>query len=72
VNKEKKTLVIKHEPYSLDLLNYEIAESFGRSNLPGNQFSGRRVRQNSAKLKQMRKRDRRLRKIGLSVVAFSS
>lgn len=67
-----KPLVTKHEPYTLDLLNYEIAESFGRASRPGNQFAGKRVRQSSAKLKQMRKRDRRLRKIALSIVVFPS
>lgn len=33
-------------------------------------YSGKRVRQNSTKLKQMSKRDRRLRKIGLSLKLF--
>lgn len=70
--KEKIPLVLKHEPYTLDLLNYEIAESHSRRKLPGDRFSGRRVRQNSAKIKQMRKRDRRLRALGLSVVSFPS
>ena len=62
----------EHEPYSLDLLNYEIAQSFGRKNLPHNRFAGTRVRQDSSKLKAMRKRDKRLRKLGLSIVAFAS
>lgn len=35
-----------------------------------NAFSGRRVRQDSAKVKQMQKREKRLRKIGLSVLSF--
>ncbi len=37
-----------------------------------NRFSGKRIRQNSAKLAQIKKRDRRLRKIGHSILEFPS
>jgi len=36
-----------------------------------NAFSGKRIRQDSAKLKALGKRERRLRKIGLSVLHFT-
>ncbi len=36
-----------------------------------NAFSGKRIRQNSAKLQQIKRREKRLRRIGLSVVAFA-
>lgn len=38
--------------------------------MTGTAFSGKRIRQNSAKLKQLRKRQRRLNHIGLSVKDF--
>jgi hypothetical protein len=33
-------------------------------------FSGKRIRQNSEKLKQLKRREKRLRRLGLSVVLF--
>lgn len=36
-----------------------------------NAFSGKRIRQDKAKLKKIRSRERRLRKIGLSVLSFA-
>lgn len=36
-----------------------------------NAFQGKRIRQNITKLKAIKKRDRRLRKFGLSVMAFT-
>jgi len=65
-------LYTEHEPYSIDLLNYEIATSIGQRQLPATRFSGKRVRQSSAKLKQMHQRERRLRKYNLSIVNFAS
>jgi hypothetical protein len=78
-------LVIKHEKYSIDELNYQIVQWLSDPDrvaaLPSNRFSGRRVRQalKSAnpkrlhgKAKQIFKRDRRLRKYGMSVVLFAS
>lgn len=35
-------------------------------------FSGKRVRQDSAKLAAIKKRDRRLRKVGHSIMEFAS
>jgi len=40
--------------------------------LPTNRFSGKNVRQDSVKLKNIKKRERRLKKIGLSVLFFAS
>lgn len=71
--KEIMKLHTDHEPYSLDLLNYEIAQSLGaQTDLPSTRFSGKRVRQSSSKLSAIKKRDRRLRKLNMSVVFFAS
>lgn len=67
-------LITKPEPYSIDLLNYEILESIGRkvSLLPQNRFSGKRVRQDSTKLAQMKRRAKRLNRRGLMLGMFAS
>ena len=67
-----KPLVIEHEPYSVDLLSYQILLSLGNKQLPFNRFSGRRVRQDSRRLQNVRGREKRLRKHGMSVVMFAS
>ena len=80
-----EAMIVKHEKYSLDLLNYEIAQYLGDPNrlseLPRNRFSGRRVRQglkaaNSKRMHghmtQIEKRERRLRKYGMSLIMFAS
>lgn len=36
-----------------------------------NAYSGRRIRQHSGKVKGIKKRERRLRKIGLSLMSFA-
>lgn len=40
-------------------------------NKGGTPFSGKRIRQDGGKARAIRKRDRRLQKIGLSVMAFT-
>lgn len=63
----------EHEPYTIDKLNYEIAESLIRNQPPhGNRFSGRNVRANSAKLAKIKSREKRLRKYNMSVLLFAS
>lgn len=66
-----KSLATKHEPYSLDLLNYEISASLGKLP-PSNRFTGRRVMADSKRRKNILKRERRLRKYGMSVLMFAS
>jgi hypothetical protein len=68
-----KKLHTEHEPYSLDLLNYEIAQSLTLNQPPmNNRFSGRRVQANSAKRQKIKSREKRLRKFNLSVMYFAS
>ena len=76
---------MKFEKYTIDLLNYEIAQHLADpdriSGLPFNRFSGRRVRQamkrangkrRHGNMTQIEKRERRLRKYGMSLVLFAS
>jgi hypothetical protein len=68
-----KQLHTTHEPYSIDLLNYEIASSIvNKASLPRDRFCGKRVRGSSARLANIKSRDKRLRKYNLSVMAFAS
>jgi chromosome condensin MukBEF MukE localization factor len=76
MTEEKKELVIKHEPYSVDEFNYNVLQHLGNPErlykLPSNRFTGKRVRQNSKKLKQIKARDRILRKHGMTIMMFGS
>jgi hypothetical protein len=78
-------LIVLHEKYSIDLLNYQIGMYLGDQDriaaLPANRFSGRRVRQALKRanekrkhggMTQIEKRERRLRKYGMSVMLFAS
>ena len=78
-------MIVKHEPYSIDLLNYQIAIHLGDldrlASLPRNRFSGRRVRQGlkqacskrrHGRMSQIEKRERRLRQYNMTVLMFAS
>ena len=75
-------MIVKHEPYSIDLLNYQIAMSLtDLGNLPRNRFSGRRVRQGlkqacskrrHGRMSQIEKRERRLRQYNMTVLMFAA
>ena len=78
-------MIVKHEPYSIDLLNYQIALHLGDpdrlGNLPRNRFSGRRVRQGlkqasskrrHGRMSQIEKRERRLRQYNMTVLMFAA
>lgn len=79
-----KELVVKHEKYSIDELNYQIVQYLGDPErlaaLPRNRFTGRHVRQamkmaskrKHGRMTQIEKRERRLRKYGMSLVLFAS
>lgn len=74
MKKGELMLVTKHEPYTLDLLNYEIAQSLSArvGKFAANRFTGKRVRGSSARLKGIKNREKRLRKLGMSVLLFAS
>jgi hypothetical protein len=64
--------IIKHEPYTIDLLNYEIVDSLNRKVLPPTRFCGKRIRADKRKLKNIKSREQRLQKRGYSVMMFAS
>ena len=66
----------KHEPYSIDLLNYEVLQFLGSlerlTKLPVHRFAGRHVRGCMKRVKSIQKRDRRLRKHGMTLMMFGA
>jgi hypothetical protein len=67
-------MITKHEPYSLDLLNYEIYQTLAArlQSLPANRFCGVRVRGSLKRSRAIQKRERRLQKYGMTVLMFAS
>lgn len=51
------------------IIEYLVRRS---ASLPRLRFSGKRIRQNLGKVRAMQRRDRRLRRISLSVIFFPS